>query len=90
MRAGLHSPLGPISVEERAGVITALHWQPGPASASRTTGSASGCAPQAQVLRNHSCGSTRSGAASGPRFSIVMRTARSSGAAFAYSTNTSK
>jgi methylated-DNA-[protein]-cysteine S-methyltransferase len=31
MRAGLHSPLGPISVEERAGVITALHWQPGPA-----------------------------------------------------------
>lgn len=31
MRAGMHSPLGPISVEETEGVITALHWEAGPA-----------------------------------------------------------
>ena len=31
MRAGMDSPLGPISVEETAGVIKALHWEPGPA-----------------------------------------------------------
>lgn len=30
MRAGMNSPLGPISVEEHAGVITSLHWQVGP------------------------------------------------------------
>jgi methylated-DNA-[protein]-cysteine S-methyltransferase len=30
-RAGMDSPLGPISVEAVAGVITALHWRPGPA-----------------------------------------------------------
>ena len=43
-----------------------------------------------QVLRNHSVGSTCSGAASGPRLATVMRTSTSSGAAFAYSTKTSK
>lgn len=31
MRAGMQSPLGPISVTETDGVITALHWQAGPA-----------------------------------------------------------
>ncbi|MFC3182465.1 methylated-DNA--[protein]-cysteine S-methyltransferase [Cypionkella sinensis] len=31
MQAGMDSPLGPISVTETAGVITALHWQTGPA-----------------------------------------------------------
>lgn len=31
MQAGMHSPLGPISVTETAGVITALHWHTGPA-----------------------------------------------------------
>lgn len=31
MRAGMDSPLGPISVEETEGMITALQWQPGPA-----------------------------------------------------------
>lgn len=30
MRAGMDSPLGPISVTESAGVITALHWQSAP------------------------------------------------------------
>ncbi len=30
MRAGMHSPLGPISVTETNGVITALHWHAGP------------------------------------------------------------
>jgi O-6-methylguanine DNA methyltransferase len=30
MRAGMDSPLGPISVTESAGVITALHWHPAP------------------------------------------------------------
>lgn len=34
MRAGMLSPLGPISLTETAGVITALHWQPGPAPTS--------------------------------------------------------
>ena len=31
MRAGMDSPLGPISIKETAGVITALHWQTAPA-----------------------------------------------------------
>lgn len=31
MQAGMQSPLGPISVTETAGVITALHWHAGPA-----------------------------------------------------------
>jgi len=31
MQAGMHSPLGPISVTESDGVITALHWHAGPA-----------------------------------------------------------
>ena len=44
---------------------------------------------QDQVLRNQSCGSRCSGAASGPRFSTVTRSSRSSGAALAYSTVTS-
>ncbi len=30
--AGMHSPLGPVSIEETAGVITALHWRIGPAA----------------------------------------------------------
>jgi len=30
MQAGIQSPLGPISVTESGGVITALHWQAGP------------------------------------------------------------
>lgn len=30
MQAGMHSPLGPISVTESGGMITALHWQAGP------------------------------------------------------------
>ncbi|MDB5665813.1 MAG: methylated-DNA--[protein]-cysteine S-methyltransferase [Cypionkella sp.] len=30
MQAGMHSPLGPISVTEVDGVITALHWHEGP------------------------------------------------------------
>ena len=42
------------------------------------------------VLRNHSVGSTCSGAASGPRLHTLIRTRMSSGDAFAYSTNTSK
>jgi hypothetical protein len=42
------------------------------------------------VLRNHSVGSTRSVAAAGPRFATVISIRMSSGAAFAYSTNTSK
>ncbi len=29
--AAMHSPLGPIRVQETAGLITALHWQTGPA-----------------------------------------------------------
>lgn len=32
MRAGFDSPLGPISVQEDAGQIVALHWQTGPAA----------------------------------------------------------
>ena len=31
MQAGMQSPLGPISVTETDGVITALHWHAGPA-----------------------------------------------------------
>lgn len=31
MQAGMQSPLGPISLSETAGVITALHWHAGPA-----------------------------------------------------------
>ena len=45
---------------------------------------------QAHVFLNHSVGSTWIGAASGPRFAIVMRARMSSGAVFAYSTVTSK
>lgn len=33
MIAGMDSPLGPIAIEETAGVITGLHWQIGPAPA---------------------------------------------------------
>ena len=42
------------------------------------------------VLRNHRVGSTWSGASSGPRLWTVIRHTRSSGAALAYSTSTSK
>ncbi|MES2436048.1 MAG: methylated-DNA--[protein]-cysteine S-methyltransferase [Pseudomonadota bacterium] len=34
MQAGMQSPLGPISVTEVDGVITALHWHAGPAAES--------------------------------------------------------
>ena len=47
-------------------------------------------APQPQVLRNQRCGSTCSAAACGPRLNASMRMQMSSGAAFAYSTTTSK
>ena len=47
-------------------------------------------APQDQVLRNQSVGSTCSVAASGPRLWTVIWIRMSSGDAFAYSTNTSK
>ena len=47
------------------------------------------CVPD-QVLRNHSVGRTWSVAAVGPRFVTPMRIRMSSGAAFAYSTTTSK
>ena len=33
MQAGMNSPLGPISVESHAGLITGLHWHAGPAPA---------------------------------------------------------
>ena len=46
--------------------------------------------PQDHVFRNHSVGSRCSAARSGPRLYAVMRTSKSSGAAFAYSTKTSK
>ena len=46
--------------------------------------------PHDQVLRNQRVGSTWSVAASGPRLATVISTRRSSGDAFAYSTNTSK
>ena len=42
------------------------------------------------ALRNQSVGRTCSVAASGPRFSTVMRMSMSSGEALAYSTKTSK
>src|SRR2546425_3761922 len=45
---------------------------------------------QAQVFRNQSVGSRRSGAASPPRFTTVSRIRTSSGVAFAYSAKTSK
>ena len=45
---------------------------------------------QAQVLRNHTCGRTCSGADSWLRLYTVMRISVSSGLAFAYSTKTSK
>src|SRR5690348_15800791 len=46
--------------------------------------------PHDQVLRNHSVGSTCTVAASGPRLWTVTSRQRSSWAAFAYSTTTSK
>ncbi len=49
-----------------------------------------GSGHHAQVFRNQSVGSTWSVAGSGPRLAAVMRTSTSSGAAFAYSTKTSK
>ena len=60
-----------------------------PGAASRSEGFGSG-SPKVHVFRNHSVGSTRSRAASGPRLCTVMLMRMSSGLAFAYSTNTSK
>ena len=60
---------------------------PGPASFSEGFRSSS---PHDQVLRNHSVGSSRSRAVSGPRLWAVIRTSTSSGPSLAYSTNTSK
>ena len=53
-------------------------------------GSGCGAGPQAHVLRNHKVGRMCSGAASGPRLCAVIRIARSSGSALAYSMKMSK
>jgi predicted transcriptional regulator len=53
-------------------------------------GSGCGVGPQAHVLRNHKVGRMCSGAASGPRLCAVIRIARSSGSALAYSMKMSK
>jgi hypothetical protein len=45
---------------------------------------------QLHVLRNHICGSTCNGAASGPRLVTVICISTSPGSACAYSTTTSK
>jgi hypothetical protein len=62
------------------------------ATAPPSVGAIAGFAPPCHdhVFRNHSVGSTCSGAGSGPRLCTVTSIAMSSGAAFAYSTTTSK
>jgi hypothetical protein len=59
-------------------------------AAARSVGRTTPGWPQDQVLRNQIVGKSHSGARSGPRFVTVIWISRSSGVAFAYSTNTSK
>ncbi len=74
---------------QRIGVTQSFSVSTDPSGRARSTGRA---VPgfHDQVLRAQSCGSTCSRAASGPRFSTVIRIRMSSGAALAYSTVTSK
>ena len=76
-------------IRPSSGCSSATTAPPAASGAARSDGRAASC-PHAHVFRNQTVGSRWIGAGPGPRLVAVTRIRMSSGAAFAYSTVTSK